>query len=143
MDRHTKEQRSKNMKAVKNKGSKIETILSTELWSKGYRYRKNNKKVYGKPDLTFAKYKVAVFVDGEFWHGKDWDLKRKEIKSNIAFWQKKIESNIERDKEVNQYLTEHGWTVLRFWGKDILKSLDNCVKIIEDAINANKRKNID
>ncbi len=70
MDKLSKEDRSRNMQAVKSKGSKIETALAKELWSMGYRYRKNDKTVFGKPDLTFKKYKLAVFVDSEFWHGK-------------------------------------------------------------------------
>lgn len=94
------------MQAVKSKGSKIETALAKALWAKGFRYRKNNKSVYGKPDFTFKKYKVAIFVDGEFWHGKDWEIRKHDHKSNQDFWLKKIERNIERDKEVNQKLKE-------------------------------------
>lgn len=94
MDRLTKEQRHKNMQAVKSKGSKIETTLAKSLWASGLRYRNNNKKIYGKPDLTFAKYKVAIFVDGEFWHGKDWELRKLNHKSNQQFWYKKIERNM-------------------------------------------------
>jgi len=85
MDKLTKEQRRKNMQAVKSKGSKIETALAKALWAKGFRYRKNNKSVYGKPDFTFKKYKVAIFVDGEFWHGKDWEIRKHDHKSNESF----------------------------------------------------------
>ncbi|MFQ5688472.1 MAG: very short patch repair endonuclease, partial [Candidatus Scalindua sp.] len=135
MDKLTKEQRRKNMQAVKNKGSKIETILAKELWKKGFRYRKNNKTVFGKPDLTFKKYKIAVFVDGEFWHGKDWETKKHEHKSNQKFWFTKIEKNILRDRKVNEFLLNSGWVVLRFWGKEIEKDLLTCVCKIEDKIN--------
>ncbi len=134
MDRHTPEQRKKNMQAVKSKGSKIELTLGKALWKRGWRYRKNVKSVFGTPDFVFKKYKIAVFCDSEFWHGKDWETKKYEIKSNQDFWYKKIERNIERDKEVNQQLQKEGWIVLRFWGKDILKNTDYCVKKIEEKL---------
>jgi DNA mismatch endonuclease Vsr len=142
MDKLTKEQRRKNMQAVKSKGSKIEIMLAKEMWKKGLRYRKNDKSVFGKPDFTFKKYKIAVFCDSEFWHGKDWDKKKLEHKSNIKFWHQKIERNIQRDREVNVELLKNGWQVIRFWGKDIEKELLNCVIKIETEINEVKRKNI-
>jgi DNA mismatch endonuclease Vsr len=142
MDKLTKEQRRKNMQAVKSKGSKIEIMLAKEMWKKGLRYRKNDKSVIGKPDFTFKKYKIAVFCDSEFWHGKDWDEKKLEHKSNIKFWHQKIERNIQRDREVNEELLKNGWQVIRFWGKDIEKELLNCVIKIDTEINEVKRKNI-
>lgn len=142
MDKLTKEQRRKNMQAVKSKGSKIEIMLAKEMWKKGLRYRKNDKTVIGKPDFTFKKYKIAVFCDSEFWHGKEWDKKKFEHKSNIKFWHQKIERNIQRDREVNEELLKNGWQVIRFWGKDIEKELVNCVIKIETEINEVKRKNI-
>jgi DNA mismatch endonuclease Vsr len=142
MDRLTKEQRKKNMRAVKSKDSKIEQLLGKTLWNKGHRYRKNDKSVYGKPDFTFKKLKIAVFCDSEFWHGKDWETKKFEIKSNVEFWRKKIERNIERDKEVNKELLKTGWKVLRFWGKEIEKNLDFCINEIEKAITERKDDNI-
>ncbi|GAB6008268.1 DNA mismatch endonuclease Vsr [Dysgonomonas reticulitermitis] len=138
MDKLTKEQRRKNMQAVKATGSKIETALARALFARGYRYRKNDKSVFGKPDLTFKKYKIAIFVDSEFWHGKDWTIRKNDHKSNQEFWYKKIERNIERDKEVNLELTEQGWKVLRFWGRDINKNLLFCILEIEEAINYSK-----
>jgi DNA mismatch endonuclease Vsr len=141
MDKLSKEQRRKNMQAVKSKGSKIETLLSKALWAKGYRYRKNDKSVYGKPDLTFKKLKIAIFVDSEFWHGKNWETKKLEHKSNQEFWLTKIERNIQRDKEVNAFLLKESWKVLRFWGKDIEKNLQYCLTEIESIINETKREN--
>lgn len=141
MDKLTKEQRKKNMQAIKSSGSKIETALAKGLWVLGYRYRKNDKTIYGKPDLTFKKYKIAIFVDSEFWHGKDWELKKHDHKSNKDFWFTKIERNIERDKEVNERLLKDGWKVLRFWGKEIEKKLELCIKKIEKKINDAERKN--
>lgn len=134
MDKLTKEQRRKNMQAVKSKGSKIETALAKALWAKGYRYRKNDKSVFGKPDLTFKRLKIAIFVDSEFWHGKDWETRRHEHKSNLEFWHTKIGKNIKRDKKVNSVLDNDGWIVLRFWGKEIQKRLDECVIRIVEVI---------
>ncbi len=135
MDVHTSEQRSKNMRAIKATGTKDEVRLAKALWSLGYRYRKNNKTVFGKPDITFKKYKLAIFVDSEFFHGKDWETEKHRIKSNTEFWHKKIERNILRDKEVNSYLIENGWTVLRFWSKDVKKNLDECISKIVTLID--------
>lgn len=129
------------MQAVKSKGSKIETLLSKALWAKGYRYRKNDRTVFGKPDLTFKKLKIAVFVDSEFWHGKDWNKRKHDHKSNQEFWLGKIERNILRDKEVNRRLLKEKWQVLRFWGKDIEKNLHYCITKIEEIINETKREN--
>ena len=134
MDNHTKEQRRKNMPAVKNKDSEIELLLRKELWSRGLRYQKNSKKVFGKPDIVFIGKKVAVFCDSEFWHGYDWDNKKKEFKSHLDFWIPKIERNIARDKEVTKTLENSGWTVLRFWGKEIQQNLKSCGDIIETAV---------
>ena len=134
MDNHTPEQRHKNMQAVKNKNTKIEVLLRKELWSRGLRYQKNSKKVFGKPDIVFIGKKVAVFCDSEFFHGYDWKNKQKEIKSNRDFWIPKIERNMQRDKEVNETLEKSGWTVLRFWGNDIKKNVDDCADKIETAL---------
>lgn len=135
MDRHTPQQRSKNMAAVKSTGTSFEVALGKALWNEGLRYRKNNKTVFGKPDFTFKKYKVAVFVDSEFFHGKDWETKKKPA-TNAEFWLKKISRNIERDKEVNEYLSEQGWTVLRFWSNEVKKNLNGCVVIIKKMIDS-------
>lgn len=134
MDRHTPEQRSKNMAAVKSTGSKEEVALGKEMWKAGLRYRKNNKKVFGKPDFTFKKHKVAVFVDSEFFHGKDWETRKKPV-NNAEFWEKKITRNIQRDKEVNEHLLANGWKVLRFWSNEIKKNLEDCVQKVINAIN--------
>lgn len=130
----TKEQISYNMKQVKNKDSKIEILLRKELWKRGLRYRKNTNKVFGHPDIAFIGKKIAVFCDSEFWHGFNWEEKKKEIKSNKEFWLKKIERNMARDIEVNTRLNEDGWIVLRFWGKDIKKDTAKCADIIEKAV---------
>ncbi len=134
MDRLTKEQRRKNMQAVKNKDSKIEIALRSALWSKGYRYRKNYTKLEGKPDIVIPKYKLAIFCDSEFWHGYNWDTRKHDIKSNKDFWIKKIEGNIKRDEYVNKILQDQGWKVIRLWGKDIQKNMNECLLKIEKEI---------
>ena len=135
MDRLTKEQRHKNMVAVKNKNSLIEVTLGKAMWARGLRYRKNDKSVFGKPDFTFKRGKVAVFCDSEFWHGKDWEIRKHDHKSNQDFWLQKIERNIQRDLEVNLELEKQGWTVLRFWGKEIQQNTENCVLVIHNTLN--------
>ncbi len=130
MDNHNKEQRRKNMQAVKSKDSEIELLLRKELWRRGLRYRKNCKAIFGKPDIVFIKKKVAVFCDSEFWHGYDWENRKNDIKSNREFWIPKIERNIARDREVNERLSSEGWIVLRFWGKEIQKETEKCVNEI-------------
>ena len=137
-DRISKEQRTKNMKAVRNSGSKIETRMQKALWHKGYHYRKNYTQIPGKPDIVFTKLKIAIFCDSEFWHGFDWENKKHDFKSEKEFWWKKIERNIERDKEVNQLLSDLGWTVLRFWGKEITNNTDKCLQIIEETFEIRK-----
>lgn len=134
MDRHTPEQRRKNMQAVKNKDSQIELILRKELWSRGIRYRKNDKTVYGHPDLSFKGKKVAVFCDSEFWHGYDWENRKNDIKTRREFWIPKIERNIQRDIEVNEFLQNAGWRVIRFWGNEIKKNVCGCADIIEESL---------
>lgn len=136
MDNHTPEQRRKNMQAVKNKDSKIEISLRRELWKRGLRYRKNVQSIIGKPDIVFRKKRVVVFVDGDFWHGKDWETKKQDIKSNQSFWIPKIEKNMQRDIEVNKALETEGWTVLRFWGSEIKKNLSACADIIENTVRS-------
>lgn len=144
MDKHTPEQRSKNMSAVKNSDSKIEILLRKELWNRGLRYRKNVKTVFGKPDIAFIGKRVAVFCDSEFWHGYDWQNKRDEIKSKRDFWIPKIERNMQRDTEVNTRLRERGWIVLRFWGKDIMRDVCSCaatvMKVLEERNECSTRQ---
>ncbi len=134
MDKHTPEQRSQNMKAIKNKDSQIELKLRRELFRKGYRYRKNCTNIFGKPDIVFLKEKIAIFCDSEFWHGYDWENQKARIHSRREFWIPKIERNIERDKEVRKYLETDGYIVLRFWGNHIKQELDSVVSEIESTI---------
>ena len=136
MDKHTPDQRRKNMQAVKNKDSQIELLLRKELWSRGLRYRKNVNRIYGKPDIVFIGKKIAVFCDSEFWHGYNWEERKKDFKSHQEFWIPKIERNMARDAEVTAKLESEGWTVLRFWGNEIKKNTAQCADIIEKAVHS-------
>ncbi len=134
MDVHSPEQRSKNMAAIKSKATKAEVMLGKAMWKEGLRYRKNDKTVFGKPDFTFKKKKIAIFVDSEFFHGKDWETKKRPA-TNTEFWKKKITRNIERDEEVNKHLSEDGWIIIRFWTNQIKTELQSCVDIIIGKID--------
>lgn len=132
----TPEQRRKNMQNIKASDTKIEVLLRKALWKKGYRYRKNYKKIPGKPDIALTQYKIAIFCDSEFFHGKDWEVlkPRLEKSNNSEFWINKISRNRERDDEINKKLFFLGWTVIRFWGNDIKKHTDECIRVIEETI---------
>jgi len=132
----TPEQRKKNMQHIRSKDTAIELKLRKALWEKGYRYRKNYKDLPGKPDIVLTKYKIVIFCDGEFFHGKDWEVLKPKLENsnNGEFWIKKISRNIERDNEVDKELLFLGWTVIRFWGDEIKKDIDGCVKVIEETI---------
>ena len=132
----TPEQRRKNMQNIKSSNTKIEVLLRKALWRKGYRYRKNYKMLPGKPDIVLTRYRIAIFCDGEFFHGKDWEVLRPRLEKskNSEFWTKKISRNRERDDEINKQLLFMGWTVIRFWGNDIKKNTDQCVRVVEETI---------
>ena len=117
---------SKRMANVHLKAGKAETTLARELWKKGFRYRKNYRKLPGSPDIAILKYRIAVFVDGEFWHGYDWENRKSKLKNNREYWIEKIEENIERDEQNNQLLVEMGWIPIHFWEREINKNLENC-----------------
>ena len=134
----TPEQRRKNMQAIRSKDTSIELRLRKALWDRGIRYRKNYKKLIGKPDIAVTKYKIAVFCDSDYWHGYDWENRSQRIKSNREYWIPKIERNMARDQEVNEALARDGWTVLRFWEWQIKKQLDDCVDEILAAVSAKK-----
>ena len=144
MDRLTKEQRHKNMSHIRSKNTSIEVLLCKELRKRGYGYRKNYKDLPGKPDIVLTKYKIAIFCDGEFFHGKDWASQKERVQqgNNPEYWISKIERNMARDEEINRELLHLGWIVLRFWGKDIRKHMDSCVNEIENAIIEGQTGNI-
>ena len=130
----TPEQRRRCMQANRSTGTKPERMLARELWRRGYRYRKNVRSVPGTPDICFKSRKVAVFVDGDFWHGRDWERARQRIKSNREFWYAKIERNMARDLRTDQRLQARGWRVLRFWASEVMKHLSECADRVEEVL---------
>lgn len=142
MDRLTAEQRHRNMQNIRAKDTSIECILRKALWNKGYRYRKNYRELPGKPDIVLTTYRIAIFCDSEFFHGKDWEQLEVQLRrgKNADFWIKKISGNIKRDTKVDAELKGLGWTVLRFWGNDIKKNTDKCVEVVQEAVFDSKIK---
>lgn len=130
------EKSHRNMSKIKGKDTSIEIALRKALWKNGIRYRKNYKKIPGTPDIAITKYKIAVFCDSEFFHGKDWEVLKPRLEkgANSEYWIQKIERNMERDHEKELQLTLLGWTVIRFWGKDINKDVSACVNVIQELI---------
>ena len=124
----------KRMSKVRLKNGKAETILAKRLWHEGYRYRRNYKKLPGSPDIALTTYKVAVFVDGEFWHGENWKERKAKLKHNREYWIEKIEENMARDKRVDGQLQEMGWTTLHFWEKQVLKHTDECLQVVLELL---------
>ena len=133
MDDLTKEQRRKNMQHIRSRDTSIEIKLRKALWAAGIRYRKYYTDVPGKPDIVITKHKIAIFCDSSFWHGRDFD-KKKPVDTNHEYWDKKIRRNMERDKEVNQQLEFLGWRVIRFWDIDINKHIEECIRIVQNAL---------
>ena len=119
--------------------------LRKALWRKGFRYRKNDKKLPGKPDIVLTKHRIVIFCDSEFFHGKDWEVLKTRLRkgNNSEYWISKISKNMQRDDLINKKLTHMGWTVIRFWGKDIIRNTDECIKVIEDIIIEQRINKID
>lgn len=130
----TDEATSKRMSKVKLKKGDAETLLAKKLWHCGFRYRLNYKKLPGSPDISILKYNIAVFVDGEFWHGYDWDVRKPKLKRNREYWIEKIEENMARDVRVDKELSYLGWTPIHFWSKEVMKDTDSCVEEIKDMV---------
>ena len=124
----------KRMSNVKLKGGYAEISLAKKLWERGYRYRKNYKKLPGSPDIALYKYNIAIFIDGEFWHGFDWENKKNKIRRNRSYWIEKIEENIARDNRNDIKLRSLGWIPIHFWSKEVLKDVDGCIREIENII---------
>lgn len=135
----TTAERSALMSKIRSVETKPELSLRKKLWESGVRYRINVKTLPGSPDIVIRKNMLVVFVDGEFWHGYNWEVKRKKIKTNRKFWIPKIERNMQRDIENNKALKKLGFKVLRFWEQEIKKDSNRCVNKVMAAIN---RQNI-
>lgn len=134
---------SKRMSKVSLKGGKAETALAKELWHRGIRYRKNLRTLPGSPDIAITKYKVAVFVDGEFWHGENWPERKQKLKSNREYWIEKIEENIARDKRNDALLIDLGWTPIHFWEKDVKKNSSQCADSVINQIQIKYAQTLD
>lgn len=135
---YTSTKRSSMMSKIKSRNSKPELILRRALWSKNIRFRLHDKSLPGTPDIVIKKYKLAIFVDGEFWHGFDWKKNKERIKSNRLFWIPKIERNMQKDIRVNRALRDMGYVVFRFWTQEILKNLPTILNQIELFLETRK-----
>lgn len=131
---------SKRMSKVKLKMGVAEVNIQKSLWQKGIRYRKNYRKILGSPDIAITSQRIVIFIDGEFWHGKDWENRKHRLKTNKEYWIAKIEENIVRDNKINLELENQGWRVIRFWEKDARKNCEACVRKILDAIESVKSR---
>jgi DNA mismatch endonuclease (patch repair protein) len=134
--KRTKNVTHKIMSSIPSRNTRPEIALRKELFSRGFRYRVNYKKLIGKPDIVFTKVRLAIFVDGDFWHGNNWRLRGydsfdDELSHYSEYWQKKLIDNIDRDKRVNKQLARDGWIVLRYWESDIKKDLNKVANEIE------------
>lgn len=137
-DNLTKEQRRKNMSAIKSTHTKMEDKVCYALWDRGFRFRKNVKTLPGKPDIAIKKYKLVIFLDSCFWHKCPEHFKQP--KSNLEYWKPKIERNVNRDKEINKFYSEQHWYLMRIWEHEIKKDFDNTINKIERFIIDIKNK---
>lgn len=124
---YTTKKRSKMMSKIRGHNTKPELIFRKALWKKGIRFRVNNKQLPGKPDVSIKKYKLAIFIDGEYWHGYNWDERKPKLRTNRKFWIPKIERNMQRDIEVNRELKNMGYTIFRFWSHEVKDNLKTCI----------------
>ncbi|WP_319468422.1 very short patch repair endonuclease [uncultured Trichococcus sp.] len=131
-DKITSEQRRKNMQAIKSH-SKLEELVTKELWKKGVRYRRNSHELLGKPDVSIKKYRLVIFIDSCFWHSCP--IHGKVPKTNVEFWEKKLRKNKERDNLVNNYYRTNGWHVIRIWEHEIHENLEVVIENIITTIN--------
>ena len=137
----TKEQIKQNMSRVRNRDTQLENALCDALKQQGIRtFTRNDKTVYGKPDVVFKARRIAIFCDGDFWHGYDWENRKNSIKSHRDYWIPKIERNIEKDVEVNHVLHGMGYTVIRLWEHEIRKDADDAADMIMRIVNEKKNQ---
>lgn len=140
MSRRSPELNHRIMSAIKGKDTGIERRLRKALYEEGIRYRKNSSGVFGHPDISMKGLKIAIFCDSEFWHGKNFEIQKEKLSTNREYWIKKIERNIERDREVNEKLGQDGYLVIRFWGEEIEKDLESCVERVKAAVEERKTR---
>jgi DNA mismatch endonuclease, patch repair protein len=131
----SKEDRTKTMKAIRSQ-SKLENRFTRALWHRGLRFRKNVRSLFGKPDISIQKYKIAIFIDSCFWHVCP--IHSNKPQTNPEFWEKKLLRNQQRDKEVNKYYQQNGWHVKRIWEHDIKKDFNGAIEEVLHFINTVK-----
>ena len=141
-DIKTKEERSKNMAAVKGKDTKPEMIVRKYLFSRGLRFRVQVRMLPGTPDIVLPKYKTVIFVNGCFWHGHEGCKYFRLPKSNVEFWKEKIERNIERDRESMRELHDMGWNVIRVWECE-LRNKANREETLDNIYNSTQVSDLD
>lgn len=139
MDKHTKEQRHKNMQAVKNKNTKLENLVCKTLWHRNIRFRKNVLSLKGKPDIAIKKYKIVIFVDSCFWH--KCPVHYKAPGTNNEFWDSKITGNMNRDIDINKYYNDKKWHILRVWEHEIKEDFNSVIEKIVTFIEKAKKDN--
>lgn len=127
------------MASIPTSGSRIETVLSRAMWAAGIRYRRQYRKLPGKPDFVIVRARIAIFCDSSFWHGRNWPASAAAFRTNREFWIPKIERNVHRDAEVNASLAHLGWSVYRFWDDEILNRTDKCVNKVISAMKKARR----
>ena len=129
---------SKRMSRVHLKQGKAEVLLAKRLWHLGFWYR-----LPGSPDIAILKYNIAIFVDGEFWHGKNWEERKSKLKRNREYWIAKIEENIARDIRDDKNLRAQDWYVIHFWEKEVLKDTDGCIDVVRDLVEQRIEERVD
>lgn len=132
----TREQRRKTMSSIRAV-SKLESIVASELWKKGYRFRRNTRKMMGTPDISIKKYKIVIFIDSCFWH--QCPIHGNMPKTNVEFWEKKFARNKERDQEVDEYYEEKDWNIKRIWEHEVRQNLDGVIKELGEFIDSAKK----
>lgn len=137
-DTLTKEARSRNMSAIRSTHTKLENRIAKELWNRGYRFRRNVRNLYGRPDLAMKKWRIAVFIDSCFWHGCSEHSRLPS--TNQEYWQTKMERNKERDRVVTAYYQNAGWTVLRYWEHEIKKDFERVIEEIGEHVQRAKEE---
>lgn len=138
-DTMTSEQRRKTMSSIRAV-SKLESIVASELWKKGYRFRRNTRKMVGTPDISIKKYKVVIFIDSCFWH--QCPIHGTMPKSNVEFWEKKFTRNKQRDRKVNAHYEEKGWNIKRVWEHEVRKDLDRVTMELGEFIDSAKQSDL-
>lgn len=134
-DKISKEQRSKNMSAIRSV-SKLEMHISKALWSKGFRLRRNVKSLFGKPDFALKGDKIVIFIDSCFWHSCP--KHGNKPKSNVEFWDKKLKRNVERDQEVNNYYLDKRWHILRIWEHEFKEDFEEAINKIQKFVQESR-----